>query len=840
MVRVTAAWTNRSTPVQRLSKPIGSAQWRKITSIFCRLYVAVACSLVVIPAKATAQQRDYSSRNQFAESIAQVIPDETLPTSVEQLREIMNINGGERAGNNLFHSFEEFSIPEEMEAVFENATDIENIFTRITGADASTINGILRTQGGANFFLVNPNGIIFGENARLDVGGSFVATTANSIQFEGGTEFAASDSATEPVITIERPIGLSFDGNNGAIQVNGSGHQITNDSTFSPVEFAETTGISIQSNQTLALVGNEINLDGGIINSEGSKVYLMSLYSGSVGINSSKNGFTLLDNNSIKHENINLNQQSLIDASGKKLGIISLTGKNINLNDASFILNQSRGSSSGGSIDLKASESLTLAGSSSNGEISSGVRAETLENGKGADITISANQLLLQDAARIQAFTFGDEIGGSIKIEIYNTTKLDDSFINASTRGKGTAGNLELSTSQLELTNVGIISSSSTGVNNGNGGQVIVNADSIYVSGGSKFSRSNISTSSFTTGNAGNLTVNTKQLTIADGGSISSSSFNNGNAGNLVINASKLIDVSGNNPDFEASSNSESTIRTAVQIGKGRNLPKIPTGNAGSLTINTPVLNISQKGVISVENEGTGNGGVLSINTEQLNLSEAGNITAATASGTGGNINLDTENLQIDGNSEITATAENDGDGGNINISTTALLAKKNSEVTANAFAGTGGNIQIDTQGLFLFPNSTIQASSELGIDGRVKINTLDTNLQRDLELSELNLVTSEESLANSCLARRNEQQGSFYVSQGSNLSTVGKFGFYDSGSITGINESDNSFTSLEQRTVIESQSSNSPIPAQQAVKTKDGRIFLVSAPLAVKSLVCN
>ncbi|MGL5077642.1 MAG: filamentous hemagglutinin N-terminal domain-containing protein, partial [Waterburya sp.] len=146
---------------------------------------------------------------------AQIIPDESLSTNTEQQGENrLNINGGEREGNNLFHSFEEFSIPEGLEAVFENAPDIENIFTRITGEEASAINGILRTQGGANLFLVNPNGIIFGENAQLDVGGSFIATTADSIQFEDGTEFPATGAENEPILTVSVPIGLQFEGNN--------------------------------------------------------------------------------------------------------------------------------------------------------------------------------------------------------------------------------------------------------------------------------------------------------------------------------------------------------------------------------------------------------------------------------------------------------------------------------------------------------------------------------------------------------------------------------------------------------------------------------------------------
>jgi filamentous hemagglutinin family protein len=102
---------------------------------------------------------------------AQVTSDNTTSSNVEQAENITEITGGERANNNLFHSFEQFSIPDGTEAIFKNATDIENIFTRVTGDDISNIDGILSSQGDANFFFINPNGIIFGENAQLNVGG---------------------------------------------------------------------------------------------------------------------------------------------------------------------------------------------------------------------------------------------------------------------------------------------------------------------------------------------------------------------------------------------------------------------------------------------------------------------------------------------------------------------------------------------------------------------------------------------------------------------------------------------------------------------------------------------
>ena len=772
---------------------------------------------------------------------AQITPDGSLPTTVEQLQEIMNINGGERAGNNLFHSFEEFSIPEGMEAVFENATDIENIFTRITGEEASAIDGILKTQGDANFFLINPNGIVFGENARLDVGGSFIATTADSIQFADKTEFTATETEdSTPLLTNEIPIGLGFgsNSNSGSITVNGAGNQITNDSSFSPIEFSQTpTGISLPDNRTLALVGNGIDLNGGVVTTEGGQIDLVSVDSGTVGINQTETGFTLFNDGITKYQDINLNQQSLIDASKQPEGAISLTGQNINLKDASFLLSQNRGDLLGSSLDVTAYESVSLSGQSDNTDISSAIRAETLGTGEGGDVDISANQLNLLDSGRIQTAAFGEGQGGNVNVQTSNNIRMNSGIVSSITLGEADAGNIELSASELKLNNTAVLTASTLG--NGNGGEININANVISLDGTSGLSenRTNISSSSFRGGDGGNLSIDTRQLFVKDGASVGSTAVGTGSTGSVTVNASESIDISGSNPNFQGSNSIESSIRAAVQAPSGR--PELPTGNSGSVTVNTPVLNVFQQGAVSVQNQGAGNAGTLSINAEEINLNESGSITAASASGQGGNINLNTNQLQLDENSSITATAENDGDGGNININTTSLFAKKNSEITADAFAGTGGNIQIDTQGLFRFPDSTIEASSELGIDGTVRIDTLDTNLQKDLEASELNLIVDEDSLANSCLARRNKQQGSFVINNGNDLSTTGESGFYDSGSITGM---DNFFSNSEEKqfSVVKPQFSENLIPAQQAVKTESGRTFLVSAPESIKSLICD
>ncbi len=333
-------------------------------------------------------------------AIAQISSDNTLPGNVNQSGNIFEITGGAQVGSNLFHSFREFSVPTGGEAFFNNTANlnnITNIINRVTGGSISNIDGLIRENYGANFILINPSGINFGANAQLNIGGSFLASTANSIKFADGAEFSATDSAS-PRLTISVPVGLQFGQNPQAIRVQGNGHNLSLQSPiFSPFTRGSTTGLEVKPGNTLALVGGGIVSEGGTLTAEGGRIDLGSVAGGLVGINPSPQGWNLNYQGVTNFQDIALSQKALADTSGPGSGSIQLQGQNISIRDGSVVLIQTQGAQSAGGINVNASESLSFVGTTADGQISSNLFTETIGGGKSGDITVSTPRLLIQD-----------------------------------------------------------------------------------------------------------------------------------------------------------------------------------------------------------------------------------------------------------------------------------------------------------------------------------------------------------------------------------------------------------------------------------------------------------
>lgn len=682
--------------------------------------------------------------------LAQINADDTVSTQVNRSDNVTEISGGTTSGNNLFHSFQEFSVEEGSTAFFNNAESIGNIISRVTGETASNIDGSIRANGNANLILLNPNGISFGANARLDLGGSFLGTTADSLIFEDGTEFSASASDTPPLLTVSVPVGLQLGQNSGAIDVTGEGHELSLATTvFSHLNRDNLTGLEIEPGRTLGLVGNGITLSGGILTAESGDIKLGSVVEGTIGIELSERGWNFDYENVSSFGNIDLTGQAAVDTSGNGNGAIELQGRQISLYDGSVVLSQNLGERGGGDIEIKATESLNLIGVEPEGIIASGLYSETIGTETAADIEVATRQLAIADGASIISTTSSSAEGGDVTIEAADFLRFVGfsslnpnifSVVSVQTFGSGKAGDVNVSTKNfaaLDGANISSVTGSPQGT--GTGGNIKVKAsEAIELIGANAvtFAPSQITAGSGGPGNAGNVEIITSRLAVRDGGRVDASATASGNAGNIKIVATESLEVRGTFPGsinpslITASAN---ILDPALRSLFG--LPDIPTGNSGSIVLDTPRLDVVEEGQVTVRNDGTGDAGDLIITANSVELNSEGGLTAAVRQGDGGKITVNaTESIALRNGSQIANDNSGAGDSGEVILTANSLEIADGAFIsTATSSSGGGGDIILDIAEATVFRGTgygQFQQDFQLGaLDGSLQPGTRGTGI---------------------------------------------------------------------------------------------------------------
>ena len=650
---------------------------------------------------------------------AQVTPDGTTSTAVNQDGNNFTIEQGDRLGDNLFHSFNEFSVPTGGSAGFNNAADIANIFSRVTGGNISNIDGLLSANGTANLYLINPNGIIFGENARLDLGGSFFASTADSLLFEGDTEFSANSQAA-PLLVVSIPTGASFRDNPGDI-INRS---------FAQNSVGDFAGLEVSSGNNLTLLGGDLNFEAGNVTAREGNIYLGGLSQAGI-VDLSPEGILSFPENLTK-SNITLSNFADVNVQGTGGGSITINAQNLTLEAGEFGSSLIRGGISSdstsveaqaGDIDINVAENITLNGSSIENNNSRGLDSSA------GNIVINTGSLEATNGGVVLTSTSGRG-NGNIDIIATGDITFDGSriaadkliftpFINSETNG----GDITITTNSLSIINEGIINTSSSGSAStsqdpGRAGNIKITASkSVLINNASLSSTNNIIAGgnrdfpdNSTIFNLGSIEIDSPILKVMNGGFIETSpdlvSFLQTSSADILINASELLELS-------RGSISSGTFGFDGLIG-----------SAGDITIETTNLRID-KGRISA----------LSSLVEPMGDSiNAGNLAISA-----GNLAINTQDLILKNGSSITAQALGFAGGGNVNIDADDgfILAfpNGNNDITANASQGNGGNININTQAVFGLeersstpPNQTndIDASSEFGLQGDFSLNTPD------------------------------------------------------------------------------------------------------------------
>lgn len=778
-------------------------------------------------------------------ALGQITPDSSVESTVtasELINGILSdrILGGTIRGNNLFHSFSEFNINAGKGAYFTNPDGVSNIFSRVTGTNLSNINGTLGVLGNANLFFMNPNGLLFGSGAKLDLKGSFLGTTANSINFADGSIFSTTPISPfpTPLLSMSIPVGLGFGSNPGGITVNGTGHSLTTQlSIYSPyLPTRPTTGLQVEAGKTLALVGGDVNLNGGTLTAAQGRIELGSVgAAGRIAINSTENGLSLDYAFVPSFQDLRLSRRSLASVSGASAGSIQLQGRNISLSDGSVLLSQNQGIQPSGDISIHADKLLELSGATPDLTIQSSIISETLFLGASSNIKLSTSGLILENGGALGSRSFSSGASGNITVNATEFVQMRQTghttlsnLIGSAGFSTGKSGNVTLSTPKLSLFENSVITTATLG--SGLGGDIAINADTIKLVGANPNLISAITSDSFGVGNAGSVTLNTRTLALESGGAVSSSSVGiGGSAGSITINAAESVEVSGKLTG-ELPSSIISTVGTVnPALRKALLLPDFTIGDSGNITLNTHQLKLTQEARVSVQNFGSGNAGAIQINATDVQLDQQSGIVATTVSGEGGNIFLQASNLQLRHNSGITATAGGTGNGGNITMEVGAIAQLENSNITANAVQGKGGNIQIATQGIFADSNSKITASSQLGINGQVQITTPDVKQDNALQEQATNFVNTDAVVATSCLASRNTTQGKFVVTGNGGLPENPNNDLLSLYSVIQV-QATNPNRANTPKPFISSWKVGNPITeATQLVATTDGRLILTN-----------
>ncbi|MEH2072145.1 MAG: filamentous hemagglutinin N-terminal domain-containing protein [Nostoc sp.] len=493
----------------------------------------------------------------FYPANAQIIPDNTLETekstiSHQNTREL--IGGGAIRRDNIFHSFQEFNINQGQQVYFANPVGINNILTRVTGNHTSKIFGTLGVDGAANLFLINPNGIIFGKNARLDIAGSFTASTANAIELGTDGLFSATEPQKSNLLTIQPtaffPNALHQPqaeiSNQGNLTI-GTGQTLTlQGDIVTNNGFLTVPGGTVQllGNQVSLLNNAKINTDA-VNNGNGGTVIIkandLTRFAGNIsargGENSGKGGFVEVSGSRVEFA-------GTVDTSAVNgFGTLLLDPKDILIQAGGTVSGQSLSQALAlNNVNLLANNDITV------DDDITGIGANNLNLEAGRSLTINPNHSIILNGGNFNA-----KINDENAIATVRDPGVAQFLMNPGSQILTNGGNATITSgkfgqnSQINTTDASIISAKSSG----NGGNITLNAINDITTGNlisGFFNIPNITDSI----NSGNITIN------SSAGGITTTNYLLANAqqqagdisltaaGNLSLNAAGDFPRSGN------------------------------------------------------------------------------------------------------------------------------------------------------------------------------------------------------------------------------------------------------------------------------------------------------
>ncbi|QTA81809.1 Filamentous hemagglutinin family N-terminal domain-containing protein, CHAT domain-containing [Desulfonema limicola] len=673
---------------------------------------------------------------------AQVSTDGTVgaKTSLSGPKYQIGADLGKQAGSNLFHSFNTFNINTGESAAFTGPNSINNIISRVTGGTGSWIDGILSSEiAGANFWFLNPGGVMFGPNASLNISGSFHVSTADYLRLGEAGRFDAVNPENS-VLTVAPPSAFGFLGENPA--------KISLEGSF----------LEVPEGEVLSVVGGNIRLHDSTLYARGGQVNMASAASsGEVEISENgpeMKGFEKQGEISISREaeHIKFTETSSygdVEVSGivegHTGGAVFIRGGRIVMQGGAVVADNYGDESRGRGITIQAEKEILLE--------KSNLESASVHDGNAGDVNIETGKLTVNNGT---IYTYSSKSGdaGNVRITADDINIIDSKLLAISLES-GNAGDIGISANKISIGNGSQLEASTRG--SGRGGNIDIKADeSLYVTGsingcsgpnasGNAGSISIASPSieidksgeinnfAYGSGNAGEIYLQTNSLTILNGSSIDVSSYNGtGKAGNIRIDAANSINITGKDDEGQGSMIFANTLAGG---GEGGNITlktseltlhdgslqaaTLGDGNAGTISLDVGTLNLTEGSQIITDTLGKGKGGNIAIKAgKSLNISGDGEkmsaIRANTSKnedgGAGGNINIVSPSIVLNDNGSIQAITKGSGDAGQIIIETGSLKIK-NSTIILSAMFESSGNAG----------DLTIKADKEIVISGYLK-----------------------------------------------------------------------------------------------------------------------
>lgn len=705
------------------------------------------------------------------------VGSQVVPTGNPQIDRIL---GGTRPqnGQNLFHSFQEFNIAADRGVLIANPAGVQNILLRVTGGNTSNILGYLGVDGLANLFLLNPAGLLFGPNAQLDVRGSFVATTANALQFGDQGSFSAAPANPVPLLTIQ-PSALLYQQNQpGAIQLQGA-------------------TLGVPTGRNLLLVGGDIVSQGSVLFAVDGRIELASLAgTGTIALDLPNQLPQLGRAIGLTRRDMTLTNESVLFVPNQGLGSVILTARNLNLQNGSVVFAGVSGgqrsvgdrpgvvrldvtdqttvqqnstianvmfgtTGHGGDIEIQTGALAVTSGSAlatfhegigNGGNVTitaagpvifdgqgrfTGVLSLALQGqGNSGDIRIRAQSLTLQGGARLDNSLDRGGNSGQIALDIDQHTEVAGtaqnlvltSIItsNIGFNGQGQGGPIQITTGSLRVSNAGAIESSVFG--QGSGGDITIAArDRVEVDGAVRnqagISRSGIRSNSFgnSRGQSGTIQIATRDVMVTRGGEIDASTLGQANAGDILINATNTLTIDGEAPDQLVDALGQPfSFRSSI----GALVGPAAIGNGGLVQLQTGRLTLSNGGTISTVSGGQGNAATIEVFAQDQLLIQ-GSARDGNSSTIFSGIN---QGLGFDGR-----PFQGVGRGGDIRLTTTDLRLEDRGSIVASSVseAGIAANIVIRANTIRLADRARIESASATGDGGNIFLNARDYILLR-------------------------------------------------------------------------------------------------------------